>query len=409
MYQATASAPSIDPIISRLRPRSIGEILDQAFRLYRRHFLTFIAIIAVVHVPLQLALHLATAFLVGGLQNDILNGDLSSGSFTTSRTNDLFTYLGIIEAVTIVLTLIYALLQQLSQAALTTEVANSHLDKPVSFRDGYRQMFSRLGPVLGVIFLQLGIVIAIFLPVIALLALTFTATISSVLSQSSNDSGIFPLFCFSCLLIIPTSALLAYVYIRISLVTPVVMVESLGPVQTIRRSWELVRNYWWRTFALFLLLAVLGYVVQAGPTALIQAIVGIFVPRDFVVQQVVSGVVSVFTTLVYIPIQLIAMTLYYFDLRVRKEGYDIETALTQRYTMPPSPYPAWAGAGYGQPTQTTPVMQPPALGQDYYGYNYNQGAPTQPVTSQAPEPTVDGGPSTVGDDQATADDSVKRE
>ncbi len=89
MYEAATQAPSIDPIISRLRPRSVGEILDQAFRLYRRHFLTFIAIIAVVHVPLQLALQLATAFLVGGFQNDFLNGDFSSGSFTTSRTNDL--------------------------------------------------------------------------------------------------------------------------------------------------------------------------------------------------------------------------------------------------------------------------------------------------------------------------------
>src|SRR5438046_10707460 len=94
MYQTATPATSVDPIISRLRPRSVGEILDQAFRLYRRHFLTFIAIIAVVHVPLQLAMQLATAFLVGGLQNDILNGGLSTGSLPTSRTNDLLHYLG---------------------------------------------------------------------------------------------------------------------------------------------------------------------------------------------------------------------------------------------------------------------------------------------------------------------------
>jgi hypothetical protein len=405
MYEAATQATSIDPIISRLRPRSIGEILDQAFRLYRRHFLTFIAVIAVVLVPLQLALQLANAFLIGGFQNDFLNGDLSSGSFTTSRTNNLFAYIGVIYAVEIVLGVLYWLLLQLSQGALTAEVANSHLDKPVSFGDAYRQMFSRLGPLLGIIFLQVAIGALVLVPIVLLFLLSFSLGIASAVNNS-GDSTFLGLFCVSCLLIIPAFLLLAYIFVRLYVVTPVVMVERLGPVQAIRRSWELVRNYWWRTFALLALMYILGLVVQAGPATLVQLMVAIFLPRDFVIQQVVSGVVTVFTTLVYIPIQLIAVTLYYFDLRVRKEGYDIETALTQRYTMPPSPYPAWAGAGYGQPAPTTPVMQPPALGQDYYGYgygyNYNQGAPTQPVASQAPEPTVD-------DDQATADDSVKRE
>src|SRR5205807_2024058 len=98
--------------------------------------------------------------------------------------------------------------------------------------------------------------------------------------------------------------------------------------------------------ALLLILAVLSWVVQLGPSAIVTFIVTIFLPRDFVTQQLISGVVTVFTTLIFIPIQLTAVTLYYFDLRVRKEGYDIETALAQRYSMAPSMPPAWAGAGY---------------------------------------------------------------
>ena len=37
-----------------LRPLGIGELLDQAIRLYRRNFLSFIGIIAVVQLPLGL-------------------------------------------------------------------------------------------------------------------------------------------------------------------------------------------------------------------------------------------------------------------------------------------------------------------------------------------------------------------
>jgi len=67
MYDAATRQVSVDPIISRLRPRTVAEILDQAFRLYRKHFLTFVAIIAVVHVPLQLATQVISALLIGNL------------------------------------------------------------------------------------------------------------------------------------------------------------------------------------------------------------------------------------------------------------------------------------------------------------------------------------------------------
>ncbi|MCP4424404.1 MAG: hypothetical protein GY803_07935, partial [Chloroflexi bacterium] len=38
----------------KLRPLSIGELLDQVIRLYRRNFLTFIGIVALVQMPLTL-------------------------------------------------------------------------------------------------------------------------------------------------------------------------------------------------------------------------------------------------------------------------------------------------------------------------------------------------------------------
>src|SRR5438094_3618535 len=47
----------------RLRPRDMGGILDQAFRLYRANFLPFLAVTAIVHVPAQLLFY-ATVFRV---------------------------------------------------------------------------------------------------------------------------------------------------------------------------------------------------------------------------------------------------------------------------------------------------------------------------------------------------------
>jgi hypothetical protein len=287
-------------------------------------------------------------------------------------------------------------------------VANSHLDKPVSFSDGYRQMFARLGPLLGIIFLQIGILMLVLLPIILLVVIAFSISVGSALSSNGNSGAGIIGVCFPCFLIIPAIGLLAYIFIRLTVVTPAIMVEKLGPVEALRRSWDLVKNYWWRTFALALVLTVLSYVVQAGPAFVVQSIVTIFTPRNFVLQQVLAGVITVLTTVLFVPIQMIAITLYYFDQRVRKEGYDIEAALTQRYTLPPPPAWAGAGAGNGQPNPTAPTMPPPSLGQGYgYDYGqqgqygqygqyeqYGQGAPTQPAGGQEPGPAVSGGPTT---------------
>jgi hypothetical protein len=123
---------------------------------------------------------------------------------------------------------------------------------------------------------------------------------------------------------------------------------------------------------------ILGWVVQAGPGAVVQGIVSLFAPRDLILQQVVSGFVTTVTTLLFLPIQLIAITLYYFDLRVRKEGYDLETALSQRYATPPPPTGYGAYGGYGGYGQTQPVggyTQPQPAG-DYYQPQPGQTQPT---------------------------------
>jgi hypothetical protein len=50
---------------SRLRPLGIGQLLDQAIRLYRRNFLKFIGIVAVAQIPF-IVLQLGTSLLAVG-------------------------------------------------------------------------------------------------------------------------------------------------------------------------------------------------------------------------------------------------------------------------------------------------------------------------------------------------------
>src|SRR5689334_9936669 len=85
-----AGAPAVDPIISRLRPRDMAGILDQAFRLYRANFLTFLAIVAVVFVPVEIITQALTISLQGSSRGTFTSTgplvDTSTGLYTQELT-----------------------------------------------------------------------------------------------------------------------------------------------------------------------------------------------------------------------------------------------------------------------------------------------------------------------------------
>ncbi len=387
----TPTTATTDPIISRLRPRSIGEILDQAFRLYRKHFLTFLAIIAVIYVPIQLAVQIATTALVG---SDNLSATSALGSsYSSTTTDELALTDSLLGLVVIVLAVAAGLLQYLSQGALTAGVADSYLDRPVSFGGSYRQMLKHIGPLFGIMGLQVAVWIAIASPIVLLVVVGLTAA-----GLGASNAGVgFGAACLGLFLLLPLGILALYIVVRLAVVIPAIMVEKLGPVQAWKRSWRLVMNCWWRTLGIIIALGLLGAVVSAGPAYLIRTLVLFVVKLDPVASQALLGGVQILTGLVFVPLQLISMTLYYFDLRVRKEGFDIETAIAQRYWPGAAggmgPQPAMAGGHpqyghYGQPGQGT--MAPPAPGYGvqqpiYQQGTYNQGdqgamaEPTQPV------------------------------
>jgi hypothetical protein len=381
-YGPGPAAP-VDPIISRVRPRNLTGILDQAFRLYRRNFLTFLAIVAVVFVPIQIITQILTV-----ISQSQSTGQLTPTSFSSDSgvlvTQGLFTRL-ILGLALVVVAAVGGFLQYLSQGALTAGIADSYLDRPVSFGRSYREMFKHIGPLLGVIGLQLLIGIAIF----ALPTLVVLLSIAGLGYTSSGGAGAVGT-CLGLCLILPAVLLAIYVYTRLSLVAPAVIIENLGPVQALRRSWGLVLNNWWRTFGLQLILGIMSAVVSAGPAALVTALV-LILSRSLepTTLSIVSSAVTVLATAVFVPIQLTAITLYYFDLRVRKEGFDLESAMAQYYGYGQQGYPqagypqgqypyGQAQAGYAETPAGT--VAPPALGYEQPAYNYTsdypQGTPT---------------------------------
>ena len=115
------------------------------------------------------------------------------------------------------------------------------------------------------------------------------------------------------------------------LVAPVVVLEKQTASNALNRAWELAHRRFWELVKFAALLTFISLVIVSGPSTLIQ----------FVLQAVLEGtsnvplttatttpyiiqmLVQLLLNLIYQPVSLTAMTLLYFDLRVRTEGFDL--------------------------------------------------------------------------------------
>jgi hypothetical protein len=126
-------------------------------------------------------------------------------------------------------------------------------------------------------------------------------------------------------LILLVAFIVAIVFVTVRLVfsVPIVVIEGGGALQSVRRSWRLVRGATWR---------VLGYVLLFGlvaglPVALISGIASTLIGPAYTgtglaltyntSRLVAESIVSSLVAAIFAPISTIAITLLYFDLRWR--------------------------------------------------------------------------------------------
>jgi len=104
------------------------------------------------------------------------------------------------------------------------------------------------------------------------------------------------------------------------------VVEDLGVRRSMRRSKDLATGRIGRIFLLFLLMYALSLATAVITLPLSFVLVRSPAVEHNVVQGIILAVNFVSTTLVG-PIAAIGLCLFYFDERVRREGFDIEMLL----------------------------------------------------------------------------------
>ena len=316
---------------NQLRPLSLGEILDRTAELYRNHFLLF-AGISVIFAGTMLAIQMLYLGVLALLGYPQAATGLQWATATAAVVESLAVWV----------------LAGLSIAATNRAVAWIYLEQPATIRGATASVLPRLRSYL---WLMTMAAFRAWAPLAALYVVMFAAVLSILpkgflsnpaLAQSVGAQHPEKLFAFGLgMLILAPLMVLALVYgvwmsLRYSLAMPACVVEGLRPGRALKRSIELSAGSRGR----ILVLGLLVYAVQTLLSILFGAPFLAFTFKHpgqpiplalLAVQQISVFLISTFIG----PIYSVGLTLFYYDQRIRKEGYDIERMMqTAGLTLP---------------------------------------------------------------------------
>jgi hypothetical protein len=369
-----------------LRPMSVGEILDASFKVYRRNFVTMAKAILVVAVPFGLLSALIRASISTNTNT------ISSISTSPSATPSASTF-----AANLTTDFVSLLAAAVSTAVIYRVVGSAYLGNPSSWKEAVSIGLRKAHSVLWVTFLSIvGYLVVIVIP---------TAIIIAV---AAHSAGFAVLAGF--VLGIPALCALVWFWVVSELAIPSLMLEGFKGTKALLRASRLVRHLWWRSFGCMLLVSLIVGVLTGVVAGVIVGILIAFSSSDLatIVVLFVSGVL---TTVLFTPITASAYLVLSIDLRVRKEGYDIQLLASQLGSQPgssalsflPRPPLMWGGPsnGWGPPPPAQPGWGPPQPGQQAWGpppsgppgwgqappaHQPGWGRPAQPPTYPPPQP-----------------------
>jgi hypothetical protein len=139
------------------------------------------------------------------------------------------------------------------------------------------------------------------------------------------------------LLVFAWLAVVCWLGVRWAVGLPALLAEGIGPVRAMRRSWNLVSGMWWRTFGILLLTGLVYVVITLALFALFGGIAALIPALSEDVRSAIATAGTALSDALIAPVFPILLTLLYFDLRVRKEGLDLDQLARE---TSPGPAPA---------------------------------------------------------------------
>jgi hypothetical protein len=261
-----------------LRPLSLGEVLDRTFSLYRNHFLLFIGITAIPQL-LILAVHVAQIIFTGTIGTTRIDPSRTALSGGLAAVGILGGLVGLI---------IYLVAYLFAQGGTVYAVSELYLGRTTTIADSLRRMRGQAMNLFGVTLLN----------------------------------GLAVLFGLI-LLVVPG----IWLACRLITCVPAALLEDLGARDSLERSYRLTEGSAGRAFVIYLVYFVVAIIASALFSFPFDFMLTLSAARHpdsvrmwLALAQVGDSIANTLVT----PILLIATAVFYYDLRVRKEAFDLQ-------------------------------------------------------------------------------------
>ena len=279
-------------VAADLRPLGIGDILDASIRLYRRCFRVLFAVMAVSYGLMLPAL----SFTVERFVQPVYALDAADlRTFLHSLTADRSRVVPLV----VLFLANLVLVRPLVEGAVVAAAGQGYLEGPPSFGRAYAAAGRRLGALVAALTLQI---------------LAYLGTVAVALAIGLALALLSPWL----ILVAPVLAVagLALLGLQFSFVVEAVMLEGAGAMAALGRSRRLARRCYGRITLVYLL----GLAATMVLGKILGVIAGMIAPGS----PFVATFGEMLATLVGLPLAWASFVVLYYDLRVRKEGLDLE-------------------------------------------------------------------------------------
>ena len=312
-------APTPRPGIVPLRPLGLGEIYDGAFQAIRSNPRTMLGVSALVIAVTTL---ITTVPQAAALTNFGSSGLLDPARASSLSTADVAASVSGLVSSLVIPALLELLAVTIVTGLLIIAVSGAVLGRRTPPGELWARTRRRIPGlvVLGVILPLSVIVLGAVLIAPGLIAVVAGATVAGVLL----------------ILLGGVAAILVFValgYGLWALAAPAMLLEGLSVLGALRRSARLARSSFWRVLGIMLLTAVLVQILSglvSLPFTLVGTVIGFSQSAPYqnfgltVLQLVVTNIGTIIAGAVLYPFSAAVTALLYIDLRIRREGLDVE-------------------------------------------------------------------------------------
>ena len=331
---ATELAPPKAAALPVLRPMSIGEIIDRALQMFRANFPRLPLLMLVFQTPIYA--------LTKGFQIVILDRApvLSRpGAFHGALPDaaQVAWFLGALFVAVVGSLVLY----QLAVATLTTGTARAFLGERIEAGRALREGMARAPHLLGTFFLLIT-----WCTLLLTLSVVPGAGVMALgLVSAQTAGGRVSLLLLGLGLVLALLVIVGlYLFLRYALVSEVVVIEKRSFIGAMRRSASLMSGRVGRSamdnckvrasilYAVNFCISISVAIVTSIPTYVVNSLYGVspFDPERYdpalvpLWASVPVEVLGVFAQAMVAPFGVLSVIVFYFDLRIRREGFDLE-------------------------------------------------------------------------------------